>query len=73
MTLSEGQFQYMVEGMTVDLIRMVMEKEGLSMSGAFEKVYNSVTYQNLLNPQSQLYFQSPGYVYVVLSEERKGR
>lgn len=69
MTITEGQFQYMVEGMTADLIRLVMENEQLSMPDAFDKVYNSRTYQNLLNPSSQLYYQSPGYVYTCLRTE----
>ena len=69
MTITEGQFQYMVEGMTSDLIRLVMENEQLSMTEAFEKVYNSRTYESLLNPKSQLYYQSPGYVYACLYAE----
>ena len=69
MTLTEGQFQYMVEEMTADLIRLVMENENLSMLNAFDKVYNSCTYKNLLNPLSQLYYQSPGYVYACLCAE----
>ena len=52
--------------MTSDLIRLVMENEQLSMTEAFEKVYNSRTYESLLNPKSQLYYQSPGYVYACL-------
>jgi hypothetical protein len=39
------------------------------MPDAFDKVYNSRTYQNLLNPLSQLYYQSPGYVYACLTAE----
>ena len=31
MTISDAQFQYMVEGMTSDLIRLVMENENLTM------------------------------------------
>ena len=69
MTITEGQFQYMVEGMTSDLIHLVMENEQLSMTEAFEKVYNSRTYESLLNPKSQLYYQSPGYVYACLCAE----
>ena len=69
MTITEGQFQYMVEGMTSDLIRLVMENEQLSMTEAFEKVYNSRTYESLLNTKSQLYYQSPGYVYACLCAE----
>ena len=70
MTITEGQFQYMIEGMTSDLIRLVMENERLSMPDAFDKVYNSQTYENLLNPESQFYYQSPGYVYDCLCTEK---
>ncbi len=69
MTITEGQFQYMVEGMTSDLIRLVMINEQLTMPEAFDKVYNSKTYENLFNPKSQLYYQSPGYVYACLCAE----
>ncbi len=31
----------------------------------------SRTYQNLLNPLSQLYYQSPGYVYLCLCAENE--
>ena len=55
--------------MTSDLIHLVMENEQLSMTEAFEKVYNSHTYESLLNPKSQLYYQSPGYVYACLCAE----
>ena len=51
------------------MICLVMENENLSMPDAFDKVYNSRTYQNLLNPLSQLYYQSPGYVYACLTAE----
>ncbi|MEE0803853.1 MAG: hypothetical protein U0L77_00335 [Prevotellamassilia sp.] len=71
MTLTARQIQYMVEERTADLIRMTMDNEGLSMLEAFDKVYNSKTYQNLLNPQSQLYYQSSGYVYDLLTREVK--
>lgn len=69
MSITEGQFQYMVEGMTSDLIRLLMENESIGMEDAFEKVYTSKTYENLQNPLSRLYFQSPGYVYSCLSAE----
>ena len=63
MTVTQEEFQSMVEDMTTDLVRLVVEREGLTMSQAFEQVYNSPIYDALQNPESQLYFQSPGYVY----------
>lgn len=66
MTVTPEEFELMVEDMTTDLIRLVMEREGLSMPQAFAKVYNSSIYEALQNPASQLYFQSPGYVYSLM-------
>ena len=66
MTITQEEFQTMVEDMTTDLISLVVEREGLTISQAFEKVYNSPIYEALQNPESQLYFQSPGYVYSCL-------
>lgn len=63
MTVTKEQFEMMVEEMTSDLIRLVMEREGLSMPEAFKKVYSSPLYEALRNPESHLYYQSPGYVY----------
>ena len=71
MTVTESQFQFMVEAMTSDLIRLVMENERLTMPEAFDKVYNSKNYEHLQNPKSQLYYQSPGYVYSFLNSEFK--
>lgn len=63
MTVTQEQFEEMVEDMTTDLISIVMEREGLTMPDAFHKVYNSPVYGALRNPDSHLYYQSPGYVY----------
>lgn len=68
MTVSQEEFQTMVEDMTTDLIRLTMEREGLTMAQAFAKVYNSAVYTLLHNPDTQLYYQSPGYVYSCMQE-----
>lgn len=67
MTVTQEEFQTMVEDMTTDLVRLVVEREGLTLPQAFKKVYNSLIYEALQNPESQLYFQSPGYVYSCLN------
>lgn len=69
MTVTKEEFEDMVEDMTSDLIRLVMEREGLSMPDAFNKVYTSPIYTALHNPDSQLYFQSPGYVYACINSK----
>jgi len=69
MRVTQQQFQFMTQCMTSDLIRLAMEHEHLSMPEAFGLVYTSETYKQLLNPATQLYYQSPGYVYAQLQAE----
>lgn len=69
MTVRKEDFQYLVETMASDLVRMVMEKTGASLREAFDEVYMSKTYKALSNPQSTYYYQSPGYVYEQLQAE----
>lgn len=67
--MSQEDFQFMIEGMVSDLIQILMERQGLSLTEAVDTVYQSKTYENLLNPDTRLYFQSPGYVYAYLQDE----
>ena len=69
--MSQEDFQFMVEGMTSDLVQILMDRKGLSLPEATDVVYNSKTYEHLLNPETRLYFQSPGYVYSYLEDELK--
>lgn len=69
MTMEKDAFQFMIEGMVSDLIQLLIERRGMTMTEAFDVVYRSKTYENLLNPDTRLYFQSPGYVYSYLEDE----
>ena len=69
--MSQEDFQFMVEGMISDLVQILMDRKGLSLPEATDFVYNSKIYEHLLNPETRLYFQSPGYVYSYLEDELK--
>lgn len=69
MKISEHEFRFMVEGITSDLIQLLMDREQYSLPQAVETVYDSSIYQALLRPSSGLYAQSPGYVYEYLLKE----
>ena len=72
MQVSEQEFQFMVEGITSDLIQLLMDREGYTLPKAVEAVYASNIYASLLRPASGLYSQSSGYVYALLEEELQG-
>lgn len=59
----------MVDGTTSDLVQMLMQKRHMSMLEALDVVYMSRTYEALSNPKTDLYFQSPGYVYQYLEDD----
>ena len=73
MNVSEQEFLFMTEGITSDLIQMLMDREHYSLPKAVELVYNSNIYHALLRPTSNLYSQSSGYVYQYLDKELKAK
>lgn len=62
-------FDFMIEGMTHDIVLLLMERRKLSMPEALDTLYNSETYEKLSDPRSGLYFQAAGYVYDFLDKE----
>lgn len=69
MNVSEQEFKFMTEGITSDLIQLLMDRKHYSLPNAVEVVYNSNIYSALLRPVSSLYSQSSGYVYSLLEDE----
>ena len=71
MNVSEQEFKFMVEGITSDLIQLLMDRNQYSLPKAVETVYSSNIYSALLRPTSGLYAQSSGYVFSLLENELK--
>ena len=63
----------MVEGITSDLIQLLMDREQYTLPKAVETVYGSSIYLALQRPSSGLYAQSSGYVYKYLQKELKSK
>lgn len=62
----------MKNDMVKDLALLLMDKDkSLSMEQALSLVFNSDTYQKLLNDKTTLYYQSPRYVFSYLENELK--
>lgn len=60
----------MKNDMVKDLAVLLMEKnKSLTIEQALSLVFNSDTYQKLLNERTRLYFQSPRYVFSFLEDE----
>ncbi len=64
-----SDFDYMNECTARDVITMLVEKRNLSIADAMDLFYNSTTFNNLNNPETGLFFQSPVYIYDILEKE----
>lgn len=62
-------FEYQIECTTRDLADNLVGDFSMTVPQALRVVYNSETYEKLINPKTGLYFQSPLYVYGFLKNE----
>lgn len=62
---------FMIEELVKDLVLKLMEEQKMSMSAALDSVYNSDTYEKILDLETGLFFQSTAYVYSILQRELK--
>nr|WP_288958070.1 hypothetical protein [uncultured Treponema sp.] len=62
-------FEYQIECTTRDLADKLVGDFSMTVPEALRVVYNSETYEKLINPKTGLYFQSPLYVYDFLKNE----
>lgn len=63
--------QYLVEGITKDIIAYLMEDNGCDLSTAIKEFYNSETFAKLSDETTGLYIESSAYVYNMLKDEIK--
>ncbi len=62
---------FMIEELVKDLVLKLMEEHKLSISDALDAVYNSDTYEKILDLGTGLFAQSTVYVYAILQRELK--
>lgn len=63
--------QYLVEGITKDIVAYLMQDNGYNLSTALKEFYNSETFAKLSDEATGLYIESSAYVYEILKEELK--
>lgn len=68
----QKRFEFLKLKLTEELAAILVEERGLSIEDAFAVLYRSQTYARLSDPATKLYYQSAGYVYVLLEEELQG-
>lgn len=63
--------QYLVEGISKDIIVYLMEDGGYDLPAALKEFYNSETFAKLSDEATGLYIESSAYVYEILKDELK--
>ena len=62
--------QILLDGATSDLVDCVVRYEGVTLSDAFDLVYESKLHRKMEDPLTGLYREGPVYLYDMLCEER---
>ena len=65
------RMQYLVEGITKDIIAYIMDDEGVDLSTAIIQFHNSETFAKLSDENTGLYIESSAYVYELYKDEMK--
>lgn len=63
------EMDYLVDDLTQDIAKMLMQDQQCDIAEALNIVYNSRTYSALENPATGLFYQSAVYLYDLLLEE----
>lgn len=67
----DKKVQYLVEGITTDIIAYLMEDEDMDLGAAISLFHNSATFEKLSDEETGLYIESSAYVYEILKTELK--
>lgn len=65
------KIQYLVNGITTDIIAYLMEDDDMNMPEAIVLFYNSETFEKLSDEATGLYIKSSAYVYGILKSKMK--
>lgn len=63
--------RYLFEGISADVVRYLVERDGMGLSEAISVFHNSETFSKLEDSDTGLYIESPAYVYDLLQSELK--
>ena len=67
--MESQDIQFCIESISNEVTLMLMKEYGWDIREAMDRFLLSDTYRKLENPKTGLYFQSPVYIYEMLTEE----
>lgn len=69
--MNETNARYLFEGISADVVRYLVERDGMELTEAISTLHNSETFAKLEDFDTGLYIESPAYVYDILKSELK--
>ncbi len=69
--MSEDKIKFLIDTLVEDMAKYLVEDYGISILEALDIVYNSQTYDKIIDLSTGLYYQSSGYNYDILKHEFK--
>lgn len=73
MKQSNNNFDFLVEYITARVVEWIMRDQDLGLEEALLLFHNSETFEKLCEKKTDLYIESPAYIYELLTEElRRG-
>lgn len=67
--MNDKKIEYLVEGISKDIIAYLMEDNGMNLTDAISVFHNSETFAKLCDLNTGLYIESSAYVYEILKTE----
>jgi hypothetical protein len=61
--------QYLFEGISADVVKYLVERDGMTLNEAIFTFHNSETFAKLEDFETELYIESSAYIYAMLKEE----
>lgn len=69
--INEATVRYLTEGISSDVVQLLMSEMDYTLPQALQTFYNSETYEKLEDYETGLYIESSRYVFALLQDELK--
>lgn len=68
-----NNFEFLVEYITTKVVEMLIKDRQIGLEEALLLFHNSETFEKLCDRKTDMYIESPGYIYEIFKEElRRG-
>jgi len=71
MTQQNNNFEFLVEYITAKVVEWLINEKDMGLEEALLLFHNSETFEKLCQRKTNMYIESPAYVYEILQEELK--